>query len=725
MQRLHTLLARLVALAICATLVIGCAPTRVSTDGRMNHQARKLTPPVAPISPEAVDSPHGARLDPYYWLRDDARLDTRVLGYLADENEYTDRVLAPVQGLQERLYGEIVGRIRQDDSTVPYLERGYYYYYTRFEAGAEYPIYARRKGALSAPEEILLDGNVLARGHEFHQIGAFEASPDNRLLAYAEDTVGRRQYVIHVRNLETGELYPDAIENAEAGMVWADDNRSLLYLEKDPQTLLGFRVRRHRLGTPVAEDDLLWQQDDSSFYTDILRSKSDRYIFIATESTVATEWWYAHANDPRLEFHRVFARKRDHEYQVEHLGDRFIIRTNWQAPNFRIMEAPVASVQDRATWREVVPHRADTFIHEFELFRDHLAISERAGGLRRIRVRPWSGGEEVLIGADEPAYTAMFGANVDIESNLLRYTYTSLTTPTSTYDYDLRSGERTLLKRDPVVGAFDSADYVTEYVHATAPDGARVPISLVYRKGTPRDGTAPLYQYAYGSYGSSMDPTFSSTRLSLLDRGFVYAIAHVRGGQELGRRWYDDGRLLNKMNTFTDFIAVTDFLVAERYAAPDKVFAHGRSAGGLLMGVIANMAPQKYRAIFADVPFVDVVTTMLDASIPLTNGEFDEWGDPRLDAYYEYMLSYSPYDQVREQAYPAMLITTGLWDSQVQYFEPAKWVAKLRSVKTDDNLLLLRTYMEAGHGGKSGRFQAYRETAMRYAFALDLIGIRK
>lgn len=724
MHRYVKPLFRIAIPAICATLVIGCAPTRFSTDGRMNHLAHKLTPPVAAIRPEAVNSPHGARLDLYYWLRDDARLDTRVLGYLADENAYADAILAPVKGLENKLNREIVGRIRQDDSTVPYLERGYYYY-TRFEAGAEYPIHARRKRALAAPEEILLDGNALAQGHEFHQIGAFEVSPDNRLLAYAEDTVGRRQYVIRVRDLETGELYPETIENTEPGMVWADDNRTVLYIEKDPQTLLGFGVKRHRLGTPVDQDERLWQQDDPSFYTDILRSKSDRYIFIATESTVASEWWYARADDPQLQFHRVLARERDHEYQVEDLGRSFIIRTNWQAPNFRIMEAPIESVDERKTWREVVAHRPDTFIHEFEVFRDHLAIAERSGGLRRIRVRPWTGGEETLIAADEAAYTAMFGANVAIDTQVLRYTYTSLTTPTSTFDYDMRSGERTLLKRDPVLGEFDPANYVTEYLHATAPDGARVPISLVYRKGTPLDGTAPLYQYAYGSYGSSIDPTFSSSRLSLLDRGFVYAIAHVRGGQELGRRWYDDGRLLNKVNTFTDFIAATDFLVAQRYTARDKVFAHGRSAGGLLMGAIANMAPEKYRAILTDVPFVDVVTTMLDETIPLTNGEFDEWGDPRIDEYYEYMLSYSPYDQVKEQAYPAILVTTGLWDSQVQYFEPAKWVAKLRAHKTDHNPLLLRTYMEAGHGGKSGRFQSYRETAMRYAFALDLIGIRK
>ncbi|HEU4530421.1 MAG TPA: S9 family peptidase [Steroidobacteraceae bacterium] len=689
----------------------------------MNDVAHKIEPPVARIMPEPVKSPHGTRIDPYYWLRDDTRMDTRVLGYLADENAYVDAVMAPLAPLQKRLYGELIGRIKQDDATVPYLERGYYYY-TRYVTGGEYPIHARRKGSLDAPEEILLDGNALAAGHEFHQIGAFEVSPNNRLLAYAEDNVGRRQYIIRVRDLDTGKVLEDRIENAEPGMVWADDNRSVLYIEKDPVTLLGFRVKRHRLGTGAHEDQLLWEQQDESFYTDIVRSKSQRYIFIGTESTVSSEWWYARADDPSLEFKRVLERERDHEYQIEHLNDRFVIRTNWNAPNFRVMEAPIATAHERSTWREVIPHREDVFVHDFEVFRDHIAVAERSAGLRRIRVRGWQGGGETVIAADEPAYTALLGTNVDIDTHVLRYTYTSLRTPTSTYDYDMRTGERRLLKRDPVLGDFDPANYVTEYVHAPAPDGARVPISLVYRKGTPRDGTAPLYLYAYGSYGSSTDPVFSSSRLSLLDRGFVYAIAHVRGGQELGRRWYDDGRLMHKVNTFTDFIAVTDHLVQQGYAARDKVFAHGRSAGGLLMGAIANIAPQKYRAILTDVPFVDVVTTMLDESIPLTTGEFDEWGNPEQAEYYDYMLAYSPYDQVKPQAYPAMLVTTGLWDSQVQYYEPAKWVAKLRATKTDHNPLLFRTYMEAGHGGKSGRFQTFHETAMRYAFVLDLAGAR-
>ena len=716
-------LPQLAPLVFCATLVAGCAADSNSRDGLMNDVAHKIEPPVARIMPEPVKSPHGTRIDPYYWLRDDTRMDTRVLGYLADENAYVEAVMAPLAPLQKHLYGELIGRIKQDDATVPYLERGYYYY-TRYVTGGEYPIHARRKGSLDAPEEILLDGNALAAGHEFHQIAAFEVSPNNRLLAYAEDNVGRRQYIIRVRDLDTGKVLEDRIENAEPGMVWADDNRSVLYIEKDPVTLLGFRVKRHRLGTGAHEDQLLWEQQDESFYTDIVRSKSQRYIFIATESTVSSEWWYARADDPGLEFKRVFERERDHEYQIEHLGDRFVIRTNWNAPNFRVMEAPIATAHERSTWREVIPHREDVFVHDFEVFRDHIAVAERSAGLRRIRVRAWQGGGETVIAADEPAYTALLGTNVDIDTHVLRYTYTSLTTPTSTYDYDMRTGERKLLKRDPVLGDFDPSNYVTEYVHAPAPDGARVPISLVYRKGTPRDGTAPLYLYAYGSYGSSTDPVFSSSRLSLLDRGFVYAIAHVRGGQELGRRWYDDGRLMHKVNTFTDFIAATDHLVQQGYAARDKVFAHGRSAGGLLMGAIANIAPQKYRAILTDVPFVDVVTTMLDESIPLTTGEFDEWGNPEQAEYYDYMLAYSPYDQVKPQAYPAMLVTTGLWDSQVQYYEPAKWVAKLRATKTDHNPLLFRTYMEAGHGGKSGRFQTFHETAMRYAFVLDLAGAR-
>ena len=703
-------------------LAIGACTSGTTRDGTMLSTSKTAAPPMAEPRPQPVISPNGTRMDPYYWLRDDTRLDPRVLGYLNAENAYTDAQLKPLQGLQEKLYEEIVARIPQDDVSVPYRKRGYWYV-TRLKAGSEYPIYARRRDAADAPEEVLLDVNQLAQGHDYFNVGTYVPSHDNRLLAYAEDSVGRRQYLLRVKDLASGSLLDDTIENAEPSIVWAGDDKSFLYVEKDPVTLLGFRVRRHVLGTGVALDPIVWEQTDTTFYTDISESKSGRYILIGTESTLSSEWWYARSDDPELKFKVVLARERDHEYSVEDLGDDFIIRTNWQAANFRIMRAPIESAGDRSQWREVIAHRDAAFIHDFEVFNDFLAVAERSGGLRKIRVKPWSGGADQLIEADEAAYTAMFGANPEIDSNLLRYTYTSLTTPITTYDYDMHAGTRTLLKRDPVPPPFDAANYRTEYLHATARDGSQVPISVVYRKGFKRDGKAPIFQYGYGSYGISRDPTFSPSWVSLVDRGFVVAIAHIRGGQELGRRWYDSGRLLHKVNTFTDFIDVTDYLVREHWGARDKVVAHGGSAGGLLMGAIANMAPDRYRVIIADVPFVDVVTTMLDESIPLTTGEYDEWGDPREPEYYDYMLSYSPYDQVGARAYPAMLVTTGLWDSQVQYFEPAKWVAKLRASKTDDHPLLLKTNMEAGHGGRSGRFRQYRETAMKYAFVLGQLGI--
>jgi oligopeptidase B len=681
-------------------------------------------PPLAEARPQPVLSPNGVRIDPYYWLRDDTRLDPKVLGYLSAENAYTEAALKPLAKLEQQIYEEIVARIPQDDVNVPYRKRGYWYV-TRVKSGSEYPIYARRRDAADAPEEILLDVNELATGHDYYNVGAYVPSYDNRLLAYAEDSVGRRQYVLRVKDLQSGTLLTDRIENAEPAIVWAGDNKSFLYIEKDPITLRSFRVRRHALGKPTVEDPIVWEQADTTFYTDISESKSGRYIFIGTESTVASEWWYARADDPALRFKVVLPRERDHEYSIEDLGDDLIIRTNWRAPNFRIMRAPIATAADRNSWRDVIAQRGDVFIHDFEVFNGFLAVAERSGGLRKIRVRPWSGGVERLIDADEAAYTALLGANPEIDSNLLRYTYASLTTPTTTYDYDMTSGVRTLLKRDPVPPPFDPANYRTEYLHAPARDGEPVPVSIVYRNGLKRDGQAPILQFGYGSYGISTEPAFSPSWVSLLDRGFVVAIAHVRGGQELGRRWYDGGRLLNKVNTFTDFIDVTDYLVRERWGARDKVTALGRSAGGLLMGAIANMAPDRYRVILADVPFVDVVTTMLDESIPLTTGEYDEWGDPREPEYYDYMLSYSPYDQVAAHLYPAMLVTTGLWDSQVQYFEPAKWVAKLRATKTDTRPLLLHTNMEAGHGGRSGRFRKYRETAMEYAFVLGQLQLNR
>jgi oligopeptidase B len=682
-----------------------------------------VTPPVAAQKPHPVESPHGTRNDPYYWLRDDTRQNPEMLAYLNAENAYKDAVLAPTKPLQEKLYAEIVGRIKQDDSSPPLLDRGYWYY-KRFETGKEYPVYARRQGSMGAPEQVLLDGNAMAQGQSFFQIGGFEVSTDNQILAWTEDTVGRRQYTLRFKNLRTGQTYADAIPNVEPGIAWANDNKTVLYVEKDPVTLLSERVKRHVLGTKAGADALVYEEKDHSFYLSVGKSKSDRYLFIALDSTLVSEWRYADANDPKLAFKPVLPREAAHEYQVEHLGNDFIVRTNWQAPNFRLMRAPVATSADKRTWRDVVPHSAEVLVEGFDVFRDYLAINERSGGLRKVRIKPWKGGPEFYVKSDEPAYTATLGSTPELDSETVRYEYSSLTTPNSTFDYNMRTGERVLVKREPVLGDFDPARYATEFVFAPARDGTKVPVSLVYRKDRfTRDGSAPLLQYAYGSYGYSMNPTFSSVRLSLLDRGFVYAIAHIRGGQEMGRAWYENGKLLKKMNTFTDFVDVTEFLVREKYGAKDRMFAMGGSAGGLLMGAVVNLRPDLYRGIVTQVPFVDAVTTMLDESIPLTTNEFDEWGNPKQKAYYEYMLAYSPYDNIKAQAYPAILCITGLWDSQVQYYEPAKWVARLRATKTDDNPLLFHVNMEAGHGGKSGRYQQYRDRAMEYAFLLTEAGL--
>ncbi|HEY4446075.1 MAG TPA: S9 family peptidase [Steroidobacteraceae bacterium] len=688
-----------------------------------------LKPPVAAMRPHTVASPHGDRTDPYYWLRDDDRTNPEVLAYLAAENAYQERCMRAGKPFENALYEEIISRLKQDDSSVPYRLHGYWYH-TRFEAGKEHPIFARRKGSLEAPEEILLDANALAAGHDYYQIGALEVSPDSAWLAFCEDTVGRRQYTLRFKNLRSGEILDAAIPDVESDLAWANDNRTLLYVAKDPETLLGLYVKKHVLGQDSRHDALVFEQTDKSFYTGVSKSKSERFIFIHMESTVSSEWRYAYADDPALEFRTFLAHERDHEYQLEHVGDVFIIRTNWRARNFRLMQVPIGRESNRTDWQDVVAHRDDTFIEDFDVFNGFLAVSVRTGGLAKISITHWArgaarGGAEFFIASDEAAYATSISVNTELDTDLVRYAYSSLTTPTTIYDYNVRTGEKILLKRDPVVGNFDPANYRTEFLFAPARDGTRIPVSLVYRKGLARDGSAPLLQYAYGAYGLSTDPSFSSARLSLIDRGFIYAIAHVRGGQEMGRAWYDDGRKLHKKNSFADFIDVTRHLVAERYAAKDKVFAMGGSAGGLLTGAVANLSPGDYRGIVAQVPFVDVVTTMLDDSIPLTTNEYDEWGNPTAREDYEYMLSYSPYDNVRAQDYPAMFVTTGLWDSQVQYYEPAKWIAKLRALKTDHNPMYLHVDMEAGHGGKSGRFQRYREIAMEYAFVLDQAGIQK
>ncbi|RYZ71638.1 MAG: S9 family peptidase [Lysobacteraceae bacterium] len=700
-----------VSLLIAATLLMTHMP--------VSALALDATPPDAERKAHEVKAPFGAvRADEYYWLRDDKREDQAMLAYLDAENAYADQVLAPTKPLQEQLYGEIVGRIKQDDASVPYRERGYWYY-TRFEAGKDYPIHARRKGDMQAAEEILLDVNAMAEGKGYFSVGDAEVSPDNRILAWAEDAVGRRQYVVRFKDLQSGEILADSIPGVSANVVWADDNKTLFYVENDPETLLTVRVKSHVLGTPATTDKLVYEEHDDSFYMGIGRSRDDRFICISVESTVSSEQRCAPAADPSV-FTVLAPRERDVEYSADHLDGRWVIRTNWKAKNFRIVTAPTGSTS-REQWQDWIAHSDDVYIEGFELFDGFTAISERSQGLERLRLLR-AGGKEEYVKADEPAYSMSLDVNSEHDTPWLRYSYTSMTTPATTYELNTETGERRQLKQQPVIG-YDPGKYTTERIWVDARDGARVPVSLVYRKGFEKNGKGALFQYAYGSYGLSMDPGFNSTVVSLLDRGMVYAIAHIRGGQEMGRDWYDNGKLLHKQNTFNDFVDVTDALVRQGYAAPDRVAASGGSAGGLLMGVIANQAPEKYRVIVSQVPFVDVVTTMLDPSIPLTTNEYDEWGNPEDKQYYDYILGYSPYDNIRRQDYPAIFIGTGLWDSQVQYWEPAKYVARLRDQNTGSLPLVFRTNMEAGHGGKSGRFRKYREAAEYYAFVLDQLGV--
>ena len=679
------------------------------------------TPPLAERRPFDVVSPNGNRRDDYYWLRDDTRQSKDVLGYLQAENAYRDAYMAPSADLQQKLYDELIARLKPDDASVPVLDRGYFYY-SRFVPGLDYAVYARRRAAMTAPEEVLLDGNAMAQDHGYFQIGDTEVSPDGTLLAYTEDDVGRRQYTLRIKNLKTGKTLRERVENIQPDFVWAADNHTLVYVEKDPVTLLSVRVRKHQLGA-TEPDPLVYEEKDHSYYMGVRKSRSEKFLFIDLQSTQQSEVRYANAADPKLRFAPVLPREADLEYHVDHLGQNFIIRTNWRAPNFRIVRAPITTSADKQTWTDVIPMRDDTFIADFEVSTQHLAINERSGGLLKMRVKSWGSSRDTLIVSEEPSYAASLVHTPGLNGSTVRYVFSSLATPRTTYDYDMGSDKKEVKKTEAVLGGFDAANYRTEFLWARARDGKQIPVSLVMRKSVRLDGSAPLYQYGYGSYGSSTDPVFRSNWISLLDRGFVVAIAHVRGGQELGRAWYEDGRLLHKKNSFTDFIDVTERLVALKYAAKDKVFASGGSAGGLLVGAVSNMAPQDYRGVIAYVPFVDAVTTMLDESIPLTTNEFDQWGNPKEKKYYDYMLSYSPYDNVTAQRYPSMLVLTSLWDSQVQYYEPAKWVARLRATKTDHEPLVFSVNMAGGHGGKSGRFQRYHDTALEYAFIFRQVGI--
>ena len=663
---------------------------------------------------------HGhVRVDDYYWLRE--RENPEVIKYLNDENERAAREMAHARDFEQNIFEEIKGRFKQTDMSVPY-RREDYYYYTRYEHGKEYPIYARKRGAFEQPEEIMLDGNALAAGHEFFSIGGSAVSSGQDMLAYAVDTQGRRIHNAYVKNLVTGEMLPDVLSNVTENLVWANDNKILFYGKQDETTLRQYQIYRHLIGTDPAQDQLVYQEDDETFVAYIFKTKSKKFLMIVSAHTNSQEYRCLAADQPSGEFKVFLPREREHEYHIDHFHDRFIIRTNYQAKNFRLMWTALDEPA-REHWQEIVPHRDDVYVGDFELFRDHLVLEERARGLTQVRIIPWSGGVSHYLEFAEPAYRANLNINLQFDTNMLRFEYTSMKTPLSIYDYDMTTRRKTLLKQEEILGGFDPDNYVSERLYARAPDGTDFPISLLYRKGMHRNGDNPLLLYGYGAYGVSIDAAFSSPRLSLVDRGFIYAIAHIRGGQEMGRQWYEDGRLLKKKNTFSDFIAAAEFLIRERFTAPEKLFAMGRSAGGLLMGAISNMRPDLFQGIVAEVPFVDVMTTMLDASIPLTTGEYDEWGDPNQKQFYDYMLSYSPYDNVERKAYPAMLITGGLHDSQVQYWEPAKWAAKLRELKTDRNRLLLKTNMEAGHGGASGRFRRYRETAFSYVFLLDLAGV--
>ena len=704
---------------ILVSTLIGCHSESQPPSSRTVNE--NLQPPKAAVKPFSVLSPNGAREDPYYWLRDDKRKDPEMLAYLAAENRYKDAVLEPLAKLRETLYQEIIARIPPEDRSVP-LEKHGYWYYKRFEAGKDQPIYARRKGSLDAAEEVLIDGNARAKGQSFFSVGLYKVSPDSKILAVTEDLVGRRQFSLRFRDLATGQDLTDRIDNVEPDIAWLADNRSVLYIEKDPQTLLSTRIRKHVLGTSPKEDVLIYEERDTAYYISLRNSKDDRYVLLKLFSTEAEEVRFAPATDLKANLKVFFPREKKHLYDVESAKDRWVIRTSWEAPNYRLMTARMGEEDRRTAWKDLIPQRDDVFVEEFDVFKDFVVLAERTAGVRRLRARSWDGKKDSVIAAEEPAYSMWLADNVDVDSNKIRYTYTSLKTPESTYDYDLTTQQATLLKREQVVGAFDPAQYTTELLWATARDGTKVPVSIVYRTGFKKDGTAALFQIGYGSYGSSYDAEFSSPLLSLLDRGVAVAIAHIRGGQELGRQWYEAGRLHNKLNTFTDFIDVTRFLVKEGYADKHRVGAFGRSAGGLLMGAVANMAPQDYKVIVTQVPFVDVVTTELDETIPLSSNEWDEWGDPKRAEDYAYMLKYSPYDNVKAQDYPALFVTTGLWDSQVQYFEPAKWVARLRATKTDRNPLLFRIDMGAGHGGKPGRFEKHRERAEWYAFLLHELG---
>lgn len=678
------------------------------------------SPPVAAVVPK-VDTLHGNVLtDNYFWLR--RRENPEVIGYLQAENAYTDTMMAGTRDLQERLYQEILARIKQTDLSVP-VKRGPYFYYTRTVEGQQYPIYARKRGSLESPEEIYLDQNVLAQGKSYLTLGVTTVSPDHRFLAFTVDTTGSEHFTLMVKDLGTGEVLPDRIPDVHFSVTWAADNKTLFYTKTDSAHRAD-RVLRHIVGTPTASDSVIFHEPNVLFNVGVYRTKDDEYVMLSAESFTSSEYWYVPARTPRVPFKVIERRRPDIEYSPIHHKGQFYITTNDGATNFKVVVAP-ASNPSAANWRDYIAHSDTVLIDGIDAFSNHLVLYERSSGLRKIRIRDLRTSAYHYISFPEPVYTYSPSANPEFDTNVLRFTYQSLITPSTVYDYGMDTRGLELKKRTEVLGGYDPSQYGTERTWARAPDGKMVPVSLVYRKPFVRDGTRPMLLYSYGSYGSSTEPTFSSNNLSLVDRGVVYALAHIRGGQEMGRAWYDEGKMLNKKNTFTDFIAAAEHLVRERYTSSDRLAIRGGSAGGLLMGAVVNMRPDLFRVVVADVPFVDVINTMLDASIPLTAQEWEQWGNPAVREHYEYMRTYSPYDNVERKAYPMMLVTTGLNDPRVAFWEPAKWVAKLRAMKTDQSLLLLKTNMGAGHGGASGRYDALREVAFRYAFILKGLGLEQ
>ena len=683
----------------------------------------KIQPPIAKIIPKKLDKFGDVRIDNYFWLND--RKNPEVIDYLNKENTYYKKMTAHTKVFQKVLFEEMKARIKEDDESVPYLYNGYYYI-TRFEAGKDYPIYSRKKESLSAKEEIMFDCNKLAKGHAYFQLGGLSISPDNAYATFAIDTIGRRIYSIKVKNLKTNEILDDKIENTSGDSTWANDNKTIFYTHQDKVTLRSDKVFKHKLGANSADDVLVFEEKDDTFNVDVSKEKSKKYIVISSSSTLTTEYRTLLADNPDGKFTVFQKRVRGLEYDISHFGDSFYIVTNKdKATNFKLMKTP-ENATSKENWKDLIPHREDVLLEDIEIFKNFLVVEERSNGLNKIRIMPWIGKGEYYLPFESETYTAYTTTNVDFDTDILRYSYQSMTTPSSVIDFNMKTKTKEIKKEQQVLGGkFDKNNYTEERIWATAKDGTKIPISMVYREGLKKDGKNPLLLYAYGSYGHSMDATFSSTRLTLLDRGFIFAIAHIRGGEDLGRQWYEDGKLLKKKNTFTDFIDCSKFVIQQKYTSPEHLYAEGGSAGGLLMGAVVNLAPELYHGVIAQVPFVDVITTMLDETIPLTTGEYDEWGNPNLKKYYNYMMSYSPYDNVKKQNYPNIYVSTGLHDSQVQYWEPAKWVAKIRSMKTDNSVLFLDTNMEAGHGGASGRFEAIKELAKEYSFLLDLEKIEK